>query len=319
MKAKPLPLGPVAGTRWTALNLYKKDKHPWVDCVCSCGTHRSMRVDRLHAGRSRSCGCLQAEGLTPTREKPLPLGRWLDTRWTLIRRVAKGKGDIKYVCLCDCGVERTLQRPDLLSGRTKSCGCLRAEKLRLPAITGHVLGTHWTVIAQADGYPKDNLHYSCRCVCGTLRNVCASKLRLYKTLSCGCRTGSKGENMVAILLSQKGIAFDREYRHPSIKNKMRLPFDFALKRTEDGSSIIAFIEYDGKQHDPQFIKPMWFAASVEARTRLFINDKIKTDSCAKLGIPLLRIDHTYATVSAIEPLLSHFLYNVCGFQPKPTT
>ena len=31
---------------------------------------------------------------------------------------------------CDCGVEFVAARPNLVSGNTRSCGCLRAEMLR---------------------------------------------------------------------------------------------------------------------------------------------------------------------------------------------
>lgn len=36
----------------------------------------------------------------------------------------------KYKCLCDCGNQVVVGKKDLLSERTKSCGCLRAEVAR---------------------------------------------------------------------------------------------------------------------------------------------------------------------------------------------
>lgn len=30
---------------------------------------------------------------------------------------------------CDCGVEFSVARPNLISGQTKSCGCLRRERM----------------------------------------------------------------------------------------------------------------------------------------------------------------------------------------------
>ena len=36
----------------------------------------------------------------------------------------------QWVCLCDCGIERTIAGCDLRSGHTKSCGCLQRERAR---------------------------------------------------------------------------------------------------------------------------------------------------------------------------------------------
>lgn len=45
-------------------------------------------------------------------------------RWTVAQRV-----DPSYVvCVCECGTQRTLHVSNLISGRTKSCGCYRREK-----------------------------------------------------------------------------------------------------------------------------------------------------------------------------------------------
>ena len=42
--------------------------------------------------------------------------------------------DAIYACECECGTIKNIARPDLLSGATKSCGCLRkkimSEKMR---------------------------------------------------------------------------------------------------------------------------------------------------------------------------------------------
>ena len=35
-----------------------------------------------------------------------------------------------YHCICDCGSPAIVARPNLLSGNTKSCGCIRREFLK---------------------------------------------------------------------------------------------------------------------------------------------------------------------------------------------
>jgi hypothetical protein len=51
----------------------------------------------------------------------------------LIVRSQNGKqreGRQLYLCECDCGTFRTVQRESLRKGQTKSCGCLRRDSLR---------------------------------------------------------------------------------------------------------------------------------------------------------------------------------------------
>lgn len=49
---------------------------------------------------------------------------------TIIEDCGKDKyGGILYLCKCSCGKERVVLRSNLITGKTKSCGCLQKEKL----------------------------------------------------------------------------------------------------------------------------------------------------------------------------------------------
>jgi hypothetical protein len=50
-------------------------------------------------------------------------------RLTVLRETAV-KGGRRFMCLCDCGAEAERAANTLLSGRTRSCGCLRREVMR---------------------------------------------------------------------------------------------------------------------------------------------------------------------------------------------
>jgi hypothetical protein len=50
-------------------------------------------------------------------------------RLLVIKRVPSAPGRIAWLCKCDCGNEHTTTSGALSSERTKSCGCLRAEKM----------------------------------------------------------------------------------------------------------------------------------------------------------------------------------------------
>lgn len=52
-------------------------------------------------------------------------------RYTVVRRVENSAaGATRWLCLCDCGTERTVQMGNLRAGKAKSCGCLHRDMMR---------------------------------------------------------------------------------------------------------------------------------------------------------------------------------------------
>ncbi|MBO9194297.1 HNH endonuclease [Rhizobium sp. 16-449-1b] len=41
-----------------------------------------------------------------------------------------GQGKAKWICICECGIESEVSRSNLISGHTKSCGCMKVEMQR---------------------------------------------------------------------------------------------------------------------------------------------------------------------------------------------
>lgn len=92
----------------------------------------------------------------------------------------------QYVCVCDCGREKTFDIHSLTSGRSRSCGCLRSKDL-----TGKVFG-HLYVTGLSDNYDagsgKHKL-WSCKCLlCGNIIDARSSDLKSGQKLHCGCQT-----------------------------------------------------------------------------------------------------------------------------------
>lgn len=57
-------------------------------------------------------------------------------RLTVIaRRLPNQRGNARWLCHCDCGVEKVAKSGDLRSGHTRSCGCLRDELASTRPIT----------------------------------------------------------------------------------------------------------------------------------------------------------------------------------------
>src|ERR1039457_3025016 len=64
-------------------------------------------------------------------------------RWTVMYESAiKKTNRPAYFCVCDCGTQRDVQGLGLRNGTSKSCGCLKSEKLSKRE-TEHGLSKHF--------------------------------------------------------------------------------------------------------------------------------------------------------------------------------
>jgi len=85
----------------------------------------------LKSGNTKSCGCLQRELTSKARFIDIKGQRF--SKWTVIRRSYPNAkwGQTNWLCKCDCGKEKIVQGNNLTAGKTKCCGCLRYNKLKL--------------------------------------------------------------------------------------------------------------------------------------------------------------------------------------------
>lgn len=96
--------------------------HRW-KCLCDCGRETIVGQSLLQSGKTKSCGCLGHP------ERKDLVGRRFG-RLTVTAYAGKWDGMHRWRCLCDCGKETVVGNALLLSGKTKSCGCLRSETYR---------------------------------------------------------------------------------------------------------------------------------------------------------------------------------------------
>lgn len=78
-------------------------------------------------------------------------------KFTVIRKVKNEKGTTaKWLCKCDCGKEKEILRTSLVSGATRSCGCLHRES----CFKGHndLSKSYWNRIQK--GAQKRNLEFN---------------------------------------------------------------------------------------------------------------------------------------------------------------
>jgi hypothetical protein len=119
---------------------------------------------------------------------------------------------LEWECKCDCGATHLTSVAYLLNGSTKSCGCLRAERMKTIGetygaasgrksekdIRGQTFG-RLTVIEKTEMRDGNNIIWKCQCSCGKTAYVSGYNLRKGYTKSCGCLRVEKGLANVPVL------------------------------------------------------------------------------------------------------------------------
>lgn len=126
--------------------------------------------------------------------------------------VKKKNGTCHYwLCKCDCGNEKVVNKQCLMNGRIKSCGCsAHPEVYNYDDIIGKKFG-RLTVIKYSHRVKKNdnrhyNVYYECLCDCGNTKLVTRSSLIQSHTLSCGCLHKEKFNTY------KHGLAYHRLHR-----------------------------------------------------------------------------------------------------------
>lgn len=106
-----------------------KDGHARWKCQCSCGNITIVNSNVLKRGHAQSCGCLSKEvASAKAKQQYKDLKNQHFGRLTPIEYLGgNGKNAVLWRCQCECGNNNFITTSHhLVSGNTKSCGCLKS-------------------------------------------------------------------------------------------------------------------------------------------------------------------------------------------------
>ena len=208
---------------------------------------------------------------------------------TVIKKTNKRlHGRVVWLCKCDCGNEIEVTGTSLITGGTKSCGCLISEDL-----IGQRFGK-LTVIEKTDKRSLNRqIFWKCKCDCGNIKEVITGSLTSGHTQSCGC-LASRGELKIINLLNNNNIFFESQKVFQDCKfedTNYLAKFDFYINNQY-------IIEFDGFQH---FEIGGW--NDEEHFKKVQEHDEIKNKYCKDHNIPLIRIPYIHINDLCLEDLL----------------
>lgn len=257
----------------------------WWLCQCDCGNETKSTASRLNSGNTTSCGCMK-------RYRPiklLPIG-YKFGKSKIVEKISGDKYDnIIYKCKCACGNLFEAKHKNIISGHTKSCGCLHKEqcsingKACLKDITGMRFGK--LIALERVEYDGQGSKWKCRCDCGNITYVLLGNLKEDGggTISCGCAS-SKGNIVIENYLKNHNYKYDTEFSFEDLKgiNNGLLRFD-AVVFNNDGT-INSLIEYDGEFHYSKQYSEDGYEMIIE-------HDKRKNAYCKNKNYNLIRIPY----------------------------
>ena len=182
-------------------------------CQCDCGGTKSVPLNRLRNGQTKSCGCMLR--VRPSRR--LDITGMRSGSLVAIRDVGtqdhKGGGKNRvWLCRCDCGNTFVTKATNIKTGVSTSCGC---QSKKYVDITGKRMGKLVAVKYTGRSY-KDSRGrrrgrlWEIKCDCGTPLEMAAGHFIKRHRTHCGCMRPS-------VIINTEGYVMKWMPDHPNSK------------------------------------------------------------------------------------------------------
>lgn len=126
-------LGEEIGKFTCVKRLYQRKDRNWMYLIrCECGHEFEIDRGNFLLGNC-SCPKCSAKKVRKHRTRLNPydiLGKRFGRLTVMEYQGTDSRYKHTYLCKCDCGCQKIIVRNNLISGQTKSCGCLTKDKAR---------------------------------------------------------------------------------------------------------------------------------------------------------------------------------------------
>ena len=284
------------------------------NCKCLlCGKMFQSTTADLNSGRIVSCGCKKHfNGISKRKIAIGDVYNFLKVE----ELVGKNKeGRLLYRCVClRCGNgEITTTGKQLRSGTTKSCGCLKKDRMshfgdtNFRDLTGQIVGYLKVISRAPTKYSQagnQSTMWNCKCLlCGNETTVSTSALTVKNhTRSCGCLRMSYAEYDIQNELTRLNINYIFDYSFSDLlspNSHMPLRFDFAL--FDSDNRLVGLIEYQGEQHYKDF-------GNGFGDLQRNVTDPMKKAYCSERQIKLFEIKYNEDIIRALHKILNNIYY-----------
>lgn len=161
-------------------------------CKCDCGEEVLVNNSGLSSPKRPSCGkCTTRNGID------LPYGETFG-KLTFIKQYRDELGKPKYLWKCGCGADHVAPISSVMTGNTRSCGCLNKE-IGVAETEARYAGKKYNSLTfvrhawkwNGPGEGKNPIAVW-KCDCGNEKEALIGSVTSGKTTCCGCETGRDG-------------------------------------------------------------------------------------------------------------------------------
>jgi hypothetical protein len=264
---------------------YNGQRRTYCRALCDCGKEIITNVEKVTSGHTKSCGCYNIESIIKRNSTNIDGQKF--GKLLVIATMPKYNSNRSFCrCKCECGNETIAAKSDIVSGHTKSCGCLNNKGNENRATDYSGIITEYGVKFISPAYHND-IQWLWECECGICKNhfiATPSNVLNGHYASCGCAKTPSKERFIEKFLIDNRVKFKKQYTFPDCKYKQKLKFDFALFKE---NRLYCLIEYDGRQHT----MPISFLGGEKEFNLTLIRDKIKNNYCLKNNLKLYRLSY----------------------------
>lgn len=169
----------------------------------------------------------------------------------------------------------------------EKCRRENMSKVHLNDLTGQTINKLYVEKRVGSRKASGLATYQCLCLnCGNRIIADSGALVHSNQISCGC-INSSGEYKITKILQELNIFFKKQFRINECRNKLPLPFDFAIFDSQ--KKLCCLIEFQGRQHYYKN-EGSWWETEEQFQDRLK-KDQIKKNYCKNNNIPLIEIPY----------------------------